>query len=413
MQQGMKRMNDINNTQDFDGAKKMRGDAVTLRFLMMSKHAGGIIGKGGVTIKRLRSEFNASVNVPDSQTPERVLSIQASQKEAIDVLLECLPLYHEPPYTGQSGQNPNPAEFEINFLIHTSQVGGIIGKGGSKIKELRESTNAHLKVFQETLGHSTERVVSIAGGRDEIEACVREILAIMQDSPIKGAINLYDPASPGFEGMYGGGNFGGNMRGGGRGGGRGGRGGGAIRGNFGGANQGGFGGGYGGRGGGNMGGAMGGGMDGMGGMPGMGMGGWNAGGAGATPGGPPQDVMAGTGFTYGQNNEYNGGNQGGQDFETQTTQVTIPKDVAGAIIGRGGDRIRNIRAKSGAVIKIEEAKEDSKDRLITLTGNNNQIQYAQFLMQQSVRQYSQTAQGQAAGAGGAPGGAAPAGGAGF
>jgi len=410
----MKRMNDINNTQGIDGAKKMRGDAVTLRFLLMSKHAGGIIGKGGQTIKRLRSEYNASVNVPDSQTPERVLSIQASQKEAIDVILECLPLCHEPPYSGQSGQNPSPAEFEINFLVHSSQVGGIIGRGGAKIKELRESTNAQLKVFQETLGHSTERVVSIAGGQEEISSCIKEILGIMQESPIKGPISLYDPASPGFDGMYGG-NFGGmGGRGGGRGGAQGGRGGrGGGRGNFGGPNQGGFGGGFGGRGGGNMGGAMGGGMDGMGmgnmGAPGMG---WN-GGAGAAPGGPPQDMMAGTGFTYGQQDQQYGGAPGGgaqdQSYETQTTQVTIPKDVAGAIIGRGGDRIRNIRAKSGAGIKMEEAKEDSKDRLITLTGNNNQIQYAQFLMQQSVRQHSQPGQGRGGGqAGGQQTGGAPA-----
>jgi len=29
-----------------------------LRFLLLSKHAGGIIGKGGQTIKRLRSEVS-------------------------------------------------------------------------------------------------------------------------------------------------------------------------------------------------------------------------------------------------------------------------------------------------------------------------------------------------------------------
>merc|ERR550534_3292601 len=128
----------------------------------------------------------------------------------------------------------------------------------------------------------------------------------------------------------------------------------------------------------------------MGGGGGMGMGQWNG---GAAPGGPPQDVMAGTGFTYGSGG---GGNPGAAaDFEQQTTQVTIPKDVAGAIIGRGGERIRNIRMKSGANIKMDEAKEGSNERVITLTGNNNQIQYAQFLMQQSVRQYSQPGQGAA------------------
>ena len=32
----------------------------------------------------------------------------------------------------------NQAEFEIDFLVHSSQVGGIIGRAGYKIKELRD-----------------------------------------------------------------------------------------------------------------------------------------------------------------------------------------------------------------------------------------------------------------------------------
>ncbi|VDO52975.1 unnamed protein product [Onchocerca flexuosa] len=42
-----------------------------LRLLVSSRGAGGIIGKGGENIKRLRSEYDANVTVPDSQTPER------------------------------------------------------------------------------------------------------------------------------------------------------------------------------------------------------------------------------------------------------------------------------------------------------------------------------------------------------
>ena len=35
---------------------------------------------------------------------------------------------------------------ELRLLIHQSIVGGIIGKQGSKIKEIRENTGAHIKV---------------------------------------------------------------------------------------------------------------------------------------------------------------------------------------------------------------------------------------------------------------------------
>lgn len=86
---------------------------------------------------------------------------------------------------------------------------------------------------------------------------------------------------------------------------------------------------------------------------------WNQGGAGAAPGG-----------------------------EQTSTQVTIPKDLAGSIIGKGGERIRQIRQRSGANIKIDDPLPGSNDRIITIGGNQSQINFAQFLLQQSVRQYS-------------------------
>merc|ERR1712062_175366 len=77
------------------------------------------------------------------------------------------------------------------------------------------------------------------------------------------------------------------------------------------------------------------------------------------------------------------GNQG-----SESTQVSIPKDLAGAIIGKQGMRIRQIRQESGAGITIDEALPGSNDRIITITGNQDAIQQAQYLLQQSVKSYS-------------------------
>jgi len=375
--QGMKRGS---NDGGFGGGKRPRGDTVTLRFLLQSKHAGGIIGKGGQTIKRLRSEYEATVNIPDTNSQERVLSINSSQENTLKILRECLPLCHEPPYSvqGGGGSGMNQAEFEIDFLVHSSQIGCIIGRAGSKIKELRENTGARIKAFQECLPMSTERVVAIAGDEDQIIESLTQILTLMQDQPIKGNIALYDPSNnnQGWdEGPMGGSMDYGMGMGGGMGGGRGGRGGprggrGGGRGNF---NQGG------GRGG-NFGGGRGGGQGGNFGGPG---GGRNFGGMGDNFDG---NFASDQGF--GGNNFQGGGGQGGDGGEPQTTQVTIPKDLAGAIIGRGGERIRNIRQRSGAEIKIEDPVDNKTDRIITLKGTAEQIQYGQFLMQQSVRMHN-------------------------
>ncbi len=55
--------------------------------------------------------------------------------------------------------------------------------------------------------------------------------------------------------------------------------------------------------------------------------------------------------------------------------------LAGAIIGKGGSRIRQIRQESGAGITIDEAAQGSNDRIITITGTQDQIQNAQYLLQ--------------------------------
>merc|ERR1739838_413323 len=80
------------------------------------------------------------------------------------------------------------------------------------------------------------------------------------------------------------------------------------------------------------------------------------------------------------------GAQGGG--ERESTQVAIPTALAGSIIGVRGQRIRQIRQDSGANIKIEEELPGTKERIITIIGNSEQIQNAQYLLQKSVKLYS-------------------------
>ncbi|UYV75083.1 K02A2.6-like, partial [Cordylochernes scorpioides] len=68
-----------------------------------------------------------------------------------------------------------------------------------------------------------------------------------------------------------------------------------------------------------------------------------------------------------------------------SSQVTIPNDLAGAIIGKGGQRIRKIRRESGAGITIDESQPGSNERVITISGTPQQIQTAQYLLQQNVK----------------------------
>ena len=82
---------------------------------------------------------------------------------------------------------------ELRLLIHQSLAGGIIGVKGAKIKELRENTQTTIKLFQECCPHSTVRVVLIGGKPNRVVECIKIILDLISESPIKGRAQPYDP----------------------------------------------------------------------------------------------------------------------------------------------------------------------------------------------------------------------------
>jgi len=115
------------------------------------------------------------------------------------------------------------------------------------------------------------------------------------------------------------------------------------------------------------------------------------------PRGPPGGHHGGHGGPYGGYHPGPGGGGGmgrpgpppqyppyGGGAPLQTTQVTIPSELGGTIIGKGGERINRIREDSGAHIIVDPAA-NSDERIITISGTQNQIQTAQYLLQQCVR----------------------------
>ena len=361
-----------------------QGPRTELRLLMASKASGAIIGKSGANIKRLREVFKAGVTIPDCNGPERVLTVTAELGTALEVLLDILPRTLEGP--AGTTADLSSADVEARLLIHQSQAGPVIGRAGSKIKELREETKTNIKVFSQCCPGSTDRVVQISGKAEAVVDTIQRVLELSAESGIKGAVQPYDPFN--FN------DFGANEYGG-----FGGGGGAASAGRMGagGATAGQvgmMGGGGAGRG------AMMGGRGGAGIMGAPGRGGMGAGGG----------MRGGMGGMQAQRYRSAGGVQGMADSEAPldptfagqpntahsvgektTQQVSIPKDLAGAIIGPSGTRIRAIRAQSGAQIIIGKSGEggsSAEDRIITITGTEEQVQNAQYLLQMAVRQHS-------------------------
>ncbi|XP_023233261.1 heterogeneous nuclear ribonucleoprotein K-like [Centruroides sculpturatus] len=421
---------------------RSRGRAVDVRFLLQSKNAGAIIGKGGSNINRLRKDYKASVTVPDCPGPERILSVVADIETLGEILIDIIPKLED-----YIHHRTLSFDCEMRMLLHQSHAGCLIGKGGHRIKEVREKTGAHIKVYSNCCPVSTERVVQISGFPNVVIDCVKEICDIISQAPIKGPNKLYDPHN---YNTYYASEYGGYSDGGGRNSGRdmgsrinrSGRGRlfggpssegllGSPRGrgrmmlpsgprnrmgnldtdcpedmdlmssmsvdNSGGQNLNGhsFRGGH--TGGGGLRGF--GQSQGMGGMPLRNRGAGKPGNRNMFSGSDNSEGLLGGG--PGMSSEFEqdftqdeavcdlfGSKQGNFGGNKNSTQVTVPNELAGAIIGKGGQRIRKIRRDSGAGITIDEALPGSSDRVITISGTPQQVQMAQFLLQQSVREHS-------------------------
>lgn len=63
-----------------------------------------------------------------------------------------------------------------------------------------------------------------------------------------------------------------------------------------------------------------------------------------------------------------------------TQQIFIPNDMVGAIIGKGGAKINEIRQLSGSVIKINEPQDNNNERLVTITGTQECNQMALYML---------------------------------
>jgi len=76
-----------------------------------------------------------------------------------------------------------------------------------------------------------------------------------------------------------------------------------------------------------------------------------------------------------------------------TQQIFIPNDMVGAIIGKGGAKINEIRQLSGSVIKINEPQDNNNERLVTITGTQECNQMALYMLYSRLGESSKNSSG--------------------
>ncbi|XP_069509394.1 poly(rC)-binding protein 2 isoform X1 [Ambystoma mexicanum] len=342
---------------------------LTIRLLMHGKEVGSIIGKKGESVKKMREESGARINISEGNCPERIITLAGPTNaifKAFSMIIDKLEEDISSAMTNSTASSKPPVT--LRLVVPASQCGSLIGKGGSKIKEIRETTGAQVQVAGDMLPNSTERAITIAGIPASIIECVKQICVVMLESPPKGVTIPYRPKPSSAPVIFAGGQV--SRQAGGH----------ACetdlwegrRSHTGGVS-----------------------LDAV-----------DLHGAYTIQGQyaiPQPDLTKLHQLAMQQSHfpmSHGGGNtgfSGAIDASAPNTshELTIPNDLIGCIIGRQGSKINEIRQMSGAQIKIANPVEGSTERQVTITGSAASISLAQYLINVSLENAkpSQTASG--------------------
>ncbi|KAL4655721.1 poly(rC)-binding protein 2-like isoform X4 [Arapaima gigas] len=269
----------------------------------------------------LAVQSGARINISEGNCPERIITLAGPTTaifKAFSMIIEKLEEDISSAMTNSTATSKPPVTLRI--VVPASQCGSLIGKGGCKIKEIRESTGAQVQVAGDMLPNSTERAITIAGTPQSIIECVKQICVVMLESPPKGVTIPYRPKPSGSPVIFAGGQAY------------------AVQGQH----------------------------------------------VIPQPDLTKlhQLAMQQSPFPLTPGNQGFSGIDA--SAQTGSHEMTIPNDLIGCIIGRQGAKINEIRQMSGAQIKIANPVEGSTDRQVTITGSAASISLAEYLINASI-----------------------------
>jgi heterogeneous nuclear rnp K-like protein 2 len=306
---------------------------LTLRAIVSSKEAGVIIGKAGKNVADLRDEtgVRAGVSKVVQGVHDRVLSVTGSLAGISKAYgLVAKSLLEGAPAMGMGGVVRNDGTHPIRLLISHNQMGTIIGRQGLKIKQIQDASGVRMVAQKEMLPQSTERIVEVQGAPDGIEKAIWEIGKCLIDDHERGyGTVLYNPAvrvQPGAGALTNNG---------------------AVVAPVGGGRS------------------------------------YNRTGHGADFSDAPPTYQRRSGSDAANRPPPPTHTEDGEEMQTQN--ISIPSDMVGCIIGRGGSKISEIRKTSGARISIAKAPhDDTGERMFTITGSASANEKALYLLYENL-----------------------------
>ena len=164
---------------------------VDLRVILSRDEVSFLFGFDGSLISQLRQQTGAHIQLTDGDSFEYVLLISGSIDVVFDAFkLVCRKLWDLMSQLAGPGHNK---PLKIRIAVPAVQCGSIIGKAGAKVKEIRDMTGAQIQVSHDPLPNSSERCVEISGSGESCLQCTYQICVVMQEAPLRGEVIPYIP----------------------------------------------------------------------------------------------------------------------------------------------------------------------------------------------------------------------------
>ncbi|TDZ25855.1 RNA-binding protein rnc1 [Colletotrichum orbiculare MAFF 240422] len=347
-------------------------DWIHIRAVISSPEAATVIGKGGENVSNIRKMSGAKCTVSDYQkgAVERILTVSGvvdAAAKAFGLIIRTL--NNEPLAEPSSSQSKT---YPLRLLIPHILIGSIIGKGGARIREIQEASGARLNASDSCLPLSTERSLVVMGVADAVHIATyyvgSTLLEQLNDrfggpaasayatrggapaSIVPGGMQVVPYSPQPTTGSYG------------------------NRENYNRRHD----------------------ARAQHHLPAapyaqpyhphaaqpnpavpIHYGGAQAGGYGAAA---PMQPHAGPAVPQPHGAHPAQPMHGAMPGAPLTQQIYIPNDMVGAIIGKGGQKINEIRQISGSVIKINEPQDNSNERLVTITGTEECNRMALYML---------------------------------
>jgi len=163
--------------------KMLASGGLQMRVALQNMEAGTLIGTGGANIKAIRDTSSCHVNVADMapSSPERLVTFSGTTEQVNAALAGCVEKLEEAAPTAEGEKRI------FKVIVPNEQIGSIIGKAGSRAKEIREQTGAFMNISAATEAHqySPDRIVTVTGDPQQALQAMTRITVQLADHPLE------------------------------------------------------------------------------------------------------------------------------------------------------------------------------------------------------------------------------------